>query len=175
MSNALHDYAKLFERYAANNGGTGAILAGEDCLSLANEMRMDADAIDAENAKLRGERDHWHVEQVHAYGNWEDAYKLASELEAENAELRQQLADVTESMGRVEERRAKTFEVGKRWMAKAARFESENTKLRELVRELWTYAEQELLCDENCSYGAVCDWRDCVFERRMRELGVEVD
>ena len=53
MSNALHDYAKLFERYAANNGGTGAILAGEDCLSLANEMRMDADAIDAENAKLR--------------------------------------------------------------------------------------------------------------------------
>lgn len=53
MSNALHDYAKLFERYAANNGGTGAILAGEDCLSLANEMRMDADAIDAENVKLR--------------------------------------------------------------------------------------------------------------------------
>ena len=53
MSNALHDYAKLFERYAANNGGTGVILAGEDCLSLANEMRMDADAIDVENAKLR--------------------------------------------------------------------------------------------------------------------------
>lgn len=53
MSNALHDYAKLFERYAANNGGTGAILAGEDCLALANEMRMDADAIDAENTKLR--------------------------------------------------------------------------------------------------------------------------
>lgn len=53
MSNALHDYAKLFEKYAANNGGTGAILAGEDCLALANEMRMDADDIDAENAKLR--------------------------------------------------------------------------------------------------------------------------
>ena len=53
MSNALHDYAKLFEKYAANNGGAGAILAGEDCLALANEMRMDADDIDAENAKLR--------------------------------------------------------------------------------------------------------------------------
>lgn len=51
----------------------------------------------------------------------------------------------------------------------------ENEKLRELVLELWTYAEQELLCDENCPYGAVCDWRDCVFMRRMRELGVEVD
>lgn len=38
-------------------------------------------------AKLRGERDHWHVEQVHAYSNWEDAHKRASELEAENAKL----------------------------------------------------------------------------------------
>ena len=46
----------------------------------------------------------------------------------------------------------------------------ENAKLRELVRELWTYAEQELDCDETCSYGAVCDWKDCVLTRRMREL-----
>ena len=43
----------------------------------------------AENAKLREERDHWHVEQVHAYGNWEDAHKRATELEAENAKLRE--------------------------------------------------------------------------------------
>ena len=55
------------------------------------------------------------------------------------------------------------------------RISSENAKLRELARELWTYAEQELVCDETCPYGAVCDWRDCVFTRRMRELGVEVD
>ena len=71
--------------------------------------------------------------------------------------LRQQLADVTESMGRVEER---------------------CVKLRELAGELWTYAEQELLCDENCPYGDTCDWMEptvaCVFKRRMRELGVEV-
>ena len=55
----------------------------------------------------------------------------------------------------------------------------ENAKLRELVRELWTYAEQELVCDDNCPYGAACDWMEptvvCVFKRRMRELGVEVD
>ena len=51
---------------------------------------------------------------------------------------------------------------------------ADNAKLRELVRELWFYAEQELVCDETCPYGAVCDWRDCVFRRRMRELGVEV-
>lgn len=43
----------------------------------------------SENAKLREERDHWHVEQVHAYGNWEDAHKRATELEAENAKLRE--------------------------------------------------------------------------------------
>ena len=55
------------------------------------------------------------------------------------------------------------------------RLQAENAKLRELVRELWTYAEQELVCDWTCSYGAACDWRDCVFKRRMRELGVEVD
>lgn len=77
MSNALHDYAKLFEKYAANNGGTGAILAGEDCLALASEMRMDADDIDAENAKLRElvqyicdecYGDEWFVEKAAALG-----------------------------------------------------------------------------------------------------------
>ena len=53
------------------------------------------------------------------------------------------------------------------------RISSENAKLRELVRELWFYAEQELVCDSTCQYGAVCDWRDCVFRRSMRELGVD--
>lgn len=43
----------------------------------------------ADNAKLREERDHWHVEQVHAYGNWEDAHKRAAELEEQNARLRE--------------------------------------------------------------------------------------
>ena len=47
-----------------------------------------ADMLD-ENAKLKEERDHWRVEQVHAYGNWEDAHKRATELEAENAKLRE--------------------------------------------------------------------------------------
>ena len=45
--------------------------------------------LEVENAKLREERDHWHVEQVHAYGNWEDAYRRAAELDAENAKLRE--------------------------------------------------------------------------------------
>ena len=51
-----------------------------------------SEQLKAENAKLREERDHWHVEQVHAYGNWEDAHKRVIELEKQNAELREQLA-----------------------------------------------------------------------------------
>lgn len=87
------------------------------------------------------------------------------ELEAENVKLREQserlrtqLADVTESVGRVEERRAKTFEVGKRWMAKAARFEAENAKLSELV---------QYILDER--YGD--DW----FVEKAEELGFKAN
>lgn len=87
-------------------------------------------------------------------------WELRGSVHRERAEadrLRTQLADVTESMGRVEER---------------------FTKLRELAGELWTYAEQELLCDENCPYGDTCDWMEpavvCVFKRRMRELGIKM-
>ena len=42
-----------------------------------------------ENAKLREERNHWKVEQTHAYSNWEDAHKRVTELEDENAKLRE--------------------------------------------------------------------------------------
>ena len=53
------------------------------------QIEEDKRELQTENAKLREERDHWHVEQVHAYGNWEDAHKRASELELENAKLRE--------------------------------------------------------------------------------------
>lgn len=48
----------------------------------------------AENAKLREERNHWHVEQVHAYSNWEDAHKRATELELENTKLHELCKDM---------------------------------------------------------------------------------
>lgn len=50
-----------------------------------------------------------------------------------------------------------------------------NAKLRELCRDLWAISENHLLCDENCPYGEKCDWWNCVYEQRMRELGVEVE
>ena len=60
--------------------------------SLSEEVRTEVLCgriceLESENAKLREERDHWHVEQVHAYGNWKDAHKRVIELEAENAKL----------------------------------------------------------------------------------------
>ena len=56
---------------------------------LVREVTSYVTALQAENAKLREERDHWHVEQVHAFGNWKDAHKKAVELQAENAKLRE--------------------------------------------------------------------------------------
>ena len=53
--------------------------------------------LQTENAKLQEERDHWHIEQVHAYGNWEDANKRDIELEAENAKLRELVKDAWSS------------------------------------------------------------------------------
>lgn len=71
--------------------------AGKVCGMLSVVSRC-INELEAENSKLRGERDHWHVEQVHAYGNWEDANKWASELQAENAKLRELITDVHEAL-----------------------------------------------------------------------------
>ena len=60
---------------------------------------QDMKGLKAENAKLREERDHWHVEQVHAFGNWEDAHKRATEIEAENAKLRELAGKMGEALG----------------------------------------------------------------------------
>jgi len=98
-------------------------------------------------------------------------------LNAENAKLREQverlrtqLADMTESVGRVEERCAKTFEVGKRWMAKAARFEAENAKLRELCEDMLSCIEIQIAFDRTPKKRMYKE-----FAGRARELGVEVD
>jgi hypothetical protein len=98
---------------------------------------------------------------------YETAYVSKRELVDvldENAKLRQQLADVTESMGRVEERCA---------------------KLRELVRDLWSvmWACAEQRCQHrhddcfmvNGNGDGPKDHGKCWYEHRMRELGVEVN
>lgn len=77
--------------------------------------------------------------------------------EAENAKLRQQLADVTESMGRVEERCA---------------------KLRELVRdyECCTMHADCSRCEYDGKLSTHCPLSPCFPDTdELRELGVEVD
>lgn len=82
---------------------------------------------------------------------------------------------------------AKTFEVGKRWMAKAARFEAENSKLRELLASIISnYVDGYMdgtsarypcdLCDESSMQQ--CDYQhdgQCPFYSQLRKLGIEVD
>lgn len=66
----------------------------------ANEQRLvameQADKVQeltAERDELRKECSRWHVEQVHAYGNWEDVHEYAKKLEAERDELRDKLSE----------------------------------------------------------------------------------
>lgn len=70
------------------------------------------------------------------------------------------------------ERCAKTLEVGTRWMAKAARFESENTKLRELVADAWGYISHP--ANATWTHEKRKEVRHSLSDR-MRELGVEAD
>ena len=86
-----------------------------------------------------------------------DAYEIHPLL-AENAKLRQQLADVTESMGRVEERCA---------------------KLRELITGAYEAMDAWQMVIANGSdtwgYGKGCLEQLRKLRDDMRELGVEVD
>ena len=59
--------------------------------TLRDGFKADVNKLKDENAKLRSERDHWHVEQVHAYGNWEDVHKYASSLKYDNNMMRKMM------------------------------------------------------------------------------------
>lgn len=54
-----------------------------------NKLKAENNKLKAENDKLCSECDYWRVEKVHAYSNWEDTYKYAVKLKAENAKLRE--------------------------------------------------------------------------------------
>lgn len=81
------------------------------------------------------------------------------ELLDENAELYTQLADVTESMGRMEERCA---------------------KLRELCRKFAEYVSQDrcdgCVCKRRCDNGDIDEcWQRTKIREAAHELGIEVD
>ena len=140
----------------------------------------DADVarLQAENARLREERDHWHVEQVHAYGNWEDAHKRAIELEAENDKLKHELElEKFRGAGEIEAYRRQTSVAVK----KAAQVKAENDDLRELVRDMWRFTgaackKYPRLFDPAAQGGQMVQLNMLDnFEQRMAELGMEVE
>lgn len=84
------------------------------------------------------------------------------------------MMEAADTISRMDERRAKTFEVGKRWMAKAARFEAENAKLRELTLGL-KWCSENYGCENSCPLYDKSEPEHCREERLLRELGMEVD
>jgi len=95
----LREMADQLQEHGTFVGFGGLTNTDPLMLKSATLMREAADTIwelrdmvhkeRTEANRLREERDHWHVEQVHAYGNWEDAHKRAIELEKQNAKLRE--------------------------------------------------------------------------------------
>lgn len=71
------------------------------------------------------------------------------------------------------QRNDKLFEAAEKWMAKAAHFEAENAKLRELARGLGQCA-QGVSC-EDCLLHDLSEPDHCREERLSRELGIEVE
>lgn len=131
-------------------------------LSENANLRQENESLKKENDRLRKERDHWHVEQVHAYGNWKDAHKRASELEAENAKLKRRLEILKGHGIEIVDAVAGGFEIYNKEHARVDRLQAENEKLRELIRTVW-------LAGDFRSFLGVEEIKE-----RMRELGIEV-
>ena len=109
---------------------------------------------------------------------WHDvACKIADEVDAENAKLRSQCADLVDERERLfranvekngeilrlvgENANLREYIERKQDLQNFARLVTENSKLRELCREIY---------EDQCCDGDQWKYRD-----RMRELGVEVD
>ena len=102
------------------------------------------------------------------------------ELRDENAKLSNQLTDVTESMGRVEERCANLRAERDEWHRVAVSKQdiidhmrdarAENAKLWELAKAAWGCVKRHVSCDE-CRM--VCS--GCTLQSAMHELRIEVD
>ena len=110
--------------------------------------------------QLEDQRNHWHVEQTHAYSNLEDACKRAKELESENAKLREQVLQLQLEW-------ESEHDYADQMEAKEKRAVAENDKLRELVMHLYKYREMYYKT-------GIYPTDHGVTEHRMRELGIEV-
>lgn len=79
-------------------------LEGYQCGEISRMLHEAADTITSLQNRLQelqSEVNHWRTEQVHAYGNWEDAYKRIVELEANNGTLWHELFGTPERAARM--------------------------------------------------------------------------
>jgi len=91
MTEKMRETADKVERFGHRNRDwlwrdattiTRAVVELRDAADTIDYLRNTCNDLQLENDKLRIERDEWHLEQVHAYGNWEDAYRYADELKS---------------------------------------------------------------------------------------------
>lgn len=126
-----------------------------------------------ENARLREERDHWHVEQVHAYGNWEDAHKRAIELEKQNARLQEELSKWERLTAGIDLPEYPVTQF------KPKDLERENANLRKQLRDVYVAHRYGLDCTEcpwydECDTEGGCPWLG-ILRDHLHELGIETD
>lgn len=127
-------------------------------MSDITDLKAEVLLLRQENKELRADQAHWELGNcpncpnvVNLQEALEQNSKLCAEVEAEK------------------QRNAKLFEAAEKWMAKAAHFEAENTKLRPLVSDMgkmltlasWASVEN----DEQAS--------QCIY--RAEALGIEVE
>lgn len=164
ISSQIDELREMAGKLESYDQGYGTICqALREAADTIWQLRDDLQRANAENAKLRVERDEWH----RVAASKQDIIDHMRNANAENAKLRTQLTDVTESIGRMEERCAKLRELAERaWKAAEKLCQAFEGPCRDdgvTIYEACPMGER----DEECVYGQL--------QRELRELGVEVD
>lgn len=95
------------------------------------------------------------------------------QLVSAKQDLERRVDELCEEVEAEKQRNAKLFEAAEKWMAKAAHFEAENTKLRELAQRLFT--EYRYMRVRPRRMYLEHETRMRIIEDEMRSLGIEVD
>ena len=112
---------------------------------------------------------------AYAYeSGYQDGLKAA---DTEKAALERRIDELCAEVEAEKQRNAKLFEAAEKWMAKAAHFEAENAKLRELLLDVWNDAtEFDGFLDYVYDDGEIYNVDELPhYQERMRELGIEVE
>lgn len=172
----LHDFAELFG-FSWTDGSDWSWHDVACAMADAVDQQDEVERLKAENAKLRAERNEWHRVAV----SKQDIIDHMRDARAENDKLRERYYAyeykmdglVSRLTGGLLSKSAATpndvlYSTAEESLTK--RLQSENAKLRELVRMAWKCAHSGLSCSD-CRMVA----GGCTLQSAMRELGVEAD